>query len=222
VSLSPLSSSPSLLFLSFPLPLEVDPSISHCLPHSTLPTKAPVQPTPAIVWSNGTKADLSRASLDSLPYPFPFPLLGISESLNVKLGSAENTKGVKLLTNEPSGEAPPFVSLPLLLLLRSHPRRDADFIFRALRSRVNRRDLSLELGDGAGSLLFDGTMWSILIKILGRWTVAFLLSPLLPCYLLPALFRFSLYLLYTITAVCLCHFICPRALQYPRICLRRA
>ncbi|KAL7409313.1 hypothetical protein BDY24DRAFT_403754 [Mrakia frigida] len=77
-------------------------------PPSSLPTRAPVQPTPAIIWSNGTVADLNRTKLDSLPYPFPFPLLGISESLNVKLGSKENTKGIKLPTNEPSDEAPPF------------------------------------------------------------------------------------------------------------------
>ena len=68
---------------------------------------SPKSPAPAIIFANGT-TPLNQTYLDSLPYPFPFPLLGISESVNVKLGSAANAKGIILPTNEKTSEEPPF------------------------------------------------------------------------------------------------------------------
>lgn len=77
---------------------------------SSLPIVAPIQPTPAIVFSNGTSPVPSREYLDSLPYRFPYPLIPLSEALNVNIKKVRNTKGVEVLANIPSTEKIPFVS----------------------------------------------------------------------------------------------------------------
>ena len=94
------SLSPALLPSSPSADLRL-PLLTRSIPDS------PKSPAPAIIFANGT-TPLNQTYLDSLPYPFPFPLLGISESINVKLGSAANAKGIILPTNEKSSEEPPF------------------------------------------------------------------------------------------------------------------